>query len=111
MSQSNPESNQNAGETPSQGRNPNQAIRSFITQRNTAEFHDDRVAVTIPGGAVTITESAEALFSVIGPRQQLFYRGGVVVEIRSEGEGVEVSILDPVSAQSRFDGVSTLPPQ
>jgi hypothetical protein len=59
--------------------------------------------VTIPGGTVTITESAEALFRAIAPRKQLFYRGGVVVELVNEGEGYTVQVLDAVAAQSRFE--------
>jgi hypothetical protein len=59
--------------------------------------------VTIPGGPVTITESAEALFTAIAPRKQLFYRGGVVVELVNEGEGYTVQVLDAVAAQSRFE--------
>jgi len=61
------------------------------------------VNITIPGGPVTITESAEALFTAIGPRKQLFYRGGVVVELINEGEGFTVQVLDAVAAQSRFE--------
>jgi hypothetical protein len=59
--------------------------------------------VTIPGGPVTITESAEELFTAIAPRRQLFYRGGVVVELVNEGEGYTVQVLDAVAAQSRFE--------
>ena len=59
--------------------------------------------ITIPGGPVTITESAETLFTAIAPRKQLFYRGGVVVELVNEGEGYTVQVLDAVAAQSRFE--------
>src|SRR5690242_7797874 len=60
-------------------------------------------AVTIPGGAISITESAEALFTAIAPTRELFYRGGVVVELVREAEGFQVHVLDAASAQSRFE--------
>ena len=43
------------------------------------------------------------MFTAIGPRKQLFYRGGVVVELVNEGEGYTVQVLDAVAAQSRFE--------
>src|SRR5438552_2648100 len=63
--------------------------------------------VFIPGGAVTITESAEKLFKTIGPKKELFYRGGVVVELKREGATIETEILSPVAAQSRFEKYAT----
>jgi hypothetical protein len=82
--------------------NPSQQARAleFLSQ---TEDQTGRAAVTIPGGSVTITESAEELFTAIAPRKQLFYRGGVVVELINEGEGFTVQVLDAVSAQSRFE--------
>ena len=80
------------------------AALDFLRHEGDEEGHADPVAnVTIPGGPVTITESAEALFTAIGPRKQLFYRGGVVVELVNEGEGYTVQVLDAVAAQSRFE--------
>ena len=80
------------------------AALDFLSPEAGDQGHADPVAnVTIPGGPVTITESAEALFTAIGPRKQLFYRGGVVVELVNEGEGYTVQVLDAVAAQSRFE--------
>jgi hypothetical protein len=80
------------------------AALEFLRQEGGEEGQADPVAnVTIPGGPVTITESAEALFAAIGPRKQLFFRGGVVVELVNEGEGYTVQVLDAVAAQSRFE--------
>ena len=64
---------------------------------------DLKPAITIPGGSITITKSAEDLFQAIAPKKKLFYRGGVVVELVNEGDGYTVQVLDPVAAQSRFE--------
>jgi hypothetical protein len=49
------------------------AALEFLRHEGGEEGHADPVAnVTIPGGPVTITESAEALFTAIAPRKQLF---------------------------------------
>ena len=40
--------------------------------------------LVVPGGAVTITESARALFGIIGPTNTLFFRGGRVVVVADE---------------------------
>ncbi len=59
--------------------------------------------IRIPGGPVTITESAEELFREIAPHQELFYRGGLVLELVTNDGGCFTEVLDPVSAQSRFE--------
>ncbi len=59
--------------------------------------------VRIPGAAVTITQSAEELFRAIAPHRQLFYRGGLVLELVNDDGGNLTQVLDPVSAQSRFE--------
>jgi hypothetical protein len=79
------------------------AALDFLRQGEEPGHADRVVHVTIPGGRVTITESAEELFGAIAPRKQLFYRGGVVVELINEGEGFTVQVLDAVAAQSRFE--------
>ena len=63
----------------------------------------ERPVVKIPGGATSITQSAEALFEAVAPTKELFYRGGVVVELVREAEGYRVQIVDAVAAQSRFE--------
>jgi hypothetical protein len=77
-----------------------QSAREFIGNTNSAGLPDSRVDVNVPGGLITITESAEALFRAIGPTQQMFYRGGVVVEVVLQGEAVEVQVVDPVASFS-----------
>ena len=70
------------GPPESKAPNPQRTALGFLRHEGGDQVHADPVAnVTIPGGPVTITESAEALFAAIGPRKQLFYRGGVVVEL------------------------------
>lgn len=57
--------------------------------------------VQIPHGKITITESATRLFKIIGPKLELFNRGGKLVEIADDDTGFR--ILDAVAAQSRFE--------
>jgi hypothetical protein len=59
--------------------------------------------VIVPGGAVTITQSAEQLFAAIAPKKQLFCRGGLGVEIVNDGQSHTVEALHPIAAQSRFE--------
>lgn len=74
--------------------------RAFFQQR-TAQAQ--KPTVFVPGGTNTITNSAESLFKAIAPSHQLFYRGGLVVELVHEAEGPIVGVLDAVAAQSRFE--------
>ncbi|MEI6782853.1 MAG: hypothetical protein WCQ21_18250, partial [Verrucomicrobiota bacterium] len=60
------------------------------------------VNVTVPGGPVTITESAEALFRAIALKKQLFYRGGVVVELVNEDEGGHWRRKQPIEHRPCF---------
>ena len=76
-----------------------QAAREFLRNEPLHELP----AVTVPGGLVTITASAEALFKAIAPTKQMFYRAGGVVELINEGEGYTVNQLIPAAAQSRFE--------
>ena len=59
--------------------------------------------VRVPGGGMSISDSAEALFKIIAPKLKLFDRGGVVVEVKQEGELASLKILDAVAMQSRFE--------
>jgi hypothetical protein len=60
--------------------------------------------VTVPGGCVTITESAQELFEIIGPKNILFYRGGSVVEIvKDKDDNYNLQVVNAVAAQSRFE--------
>jgi hypothetical protein len=78
---------------------------AFLEQKSTPEEAARRglPIIETPGGYVSITESAEALFKAIAPKKELFYRGGVVVELIQEGAGYQMQILDAVAAQSRFE--------
>lgn len=59
--------------------------------------------VNIPGGRVSITESAERLFRIIAPTLELFNRGGKLVEIVEDSNEHSFRIVDAVAAQSRFE--------
>lgn len=74
--------------------------RAFITAPRTQE---SKPQVIIPKGHVTISESAEQLFGVIGPTNQLFYRDDGVVELIESNGVYSLRPLDPVRAQSQFE--------
>ena len=85
-------------------RNRQQAALEFLRPESENQRHAHPVVhVMVPGGSVTITQSAEELFRAIAPTRQLFYRGGVVVELVDEGEVYMIQVLDAVAAQSRFE--------
>ncbi len=81
---------------------PLEQAREFLEQPRVTTT-DTLPVVTIPGGAVTITESAEALFRAIAPHRHLFYRSGLVLELVSDDSETVTQVLDSVSAQSRFE--------
>ena len=62
-----------------------------------------KAQVRVPGGGMSISDSAEALFKIIAPKLKLFHRGGVVVEVAQEGDLASLKILDAVALQSRFE--------
>ena len=59
--------------------------------------------VMVPAGQTTITQSATALFGVIGPKNELFYRGGAVVHLCHEEDRLMIRPVDPASATSLFE--------
>ena len=90
----------NASPSPESNAPNQQAALDFLRDEGQA---NRKAQVTVQGGSVTITESAEELFRAIAPTKQLFYRGGVLVELVNEGEGYTVQVVDAVAAQSRFE--------
>lgn len=59
--------------------------------------------LVLPSGAVTISESARAIFTRIGPSHTLFWRGGALVEL-TESEGVAtLDVIKPDSFRSRAE--------
>ena len=60
--------------------------------------------VVLPSGAVTITECATALYSLIAPTKRLFVRGGAVVNLITRDDGLlALDILRPAAARSYFE--------
>jgi len=58
----------------------------------------------LPGGTVTITETATELFGRIAPTKTLFIRGGVVTELLRDQNGVLIlSVVRPATARSLFE--------
>lgn len=61
--------------------------------------------VIIPGGAVTITESARGLYGHIAPTQKLFMKGDKVTHLATDDNGkVFFNALTPSAACSFFEG-------
>ncbi len=57
--------------------------------------------LVLPGGAVSITESAGNLFKLIAPTKRMFVRGGVVVNLVKRDDGLlALEILRPSAARS-----------
>jgi len=59
--------------------------------------------VTVPGGNVSVTSSAERLFGEIAQHKRLFYQSGFVVELVDEDAGPVIHIVDAAAAVSRFE--------
>ena len=64
--------------------------------------------VVLPGAGVTITATAEALFKRIAPTKSLFNRGGAVVGIVEANGSLELEVVSPNAARSRFENYATL---
>jgi len=81
--------------------NPVQAAQNALAAQrpNTRELP----RVRIPGGDFTVTASAETLFQTIAASRRIFYRGGLVVELVTDGDVMVVDPLDAASAVSRFE--------
>lgn len=67
------------------------------------------VPIILPGGGVSITECASALFQRIGPTRTLFQRGGATVEIAEDKDGVSnLSIVTASAFRSRLEAYGDL---
>ena len=65
--------------------------------------------LVLPGGEVSITESAGNLFKLIAPTKRMFVRGGVVVNLVKRDDGLlALEILRPAAARSFFEKFARL---
>jgi hypothetical protein len=65
--------------------------------------------LVLPGGAVTITESAASLFRLMAPTKRVFVRGGAVVTLALRDDGLnDLKILHPAAARSLFEKFARL---
>ena len=65
--------------------------------------------LVLPGGAVSITESAENLFKLIAPSKRLLVRGGAVMTLFKRDDGLlALEILRPSTARSLFEKFARL---
>lgn len=69
------------------------------------ENNADRLPeIILPGGGVTITETATQLFTLIAPTKRMFVRGGAVVTLITRDDGLlALEILRPAAARSFFE--------
>lgn len=68
-----------------------------------------REMVILPGGSTSITESAEHIYGKIAPTHQLFTRGGIVMELRSDDKkGLRLDVMKAQSFRSRIEKMGTL---
>ena len=71
-------------------------------------FNNELPAVTLPGGKVTITETATNLYNQIADRYQIFVRGKVAVSLcRSMTGELVLEPLNPSAARSLFEKFAT----
>ena len=65
--------------------------------------------VILPSDEVTISNSAEDLFKLIGPSHQVFMRGGAVVTLVKRDDGMlALDILRAAAARSLFEKYARL---
>ena len=67
----------------------------------------DKVVI-LPGSGVTITATGQVMFKLIAPTKTLFTRGGAVVGIVESNGALELEIITPTAARSRFESYATL---
>src|SRR5687768_16394834 len=97
------EASQTAGEPCSTATVPSP---NDIPDRNFLHRHEsvpDKPRVLVPGREITISQSAEQLFASIADSEEMFYRGGVVVEVQHETDGYTLNPVRPAGATSRFE--------
>ena len=73
--------------------------------------NDDPVdfQIILPGGTITITECAERLFRRIGQGNKLFFRGGAVMEVVANDDGIlALDIVKPTAFRSRIEHFGSL---
>lgn len=59
--------------------------------------------VKVPGGVTSVTQSAEQLFGIIGPKREVFYRGGAMVRVVREQGRATIQVVEAVTATSLFE--------
>lgn len=75
--------------------------------RNARETDDG--IIILPGGSVSITETADNLFRRIAPTRTMFVRGGAIVELDLEDpESVGLAIIRPPAFRSRIETYGAL---
>jgi len=63
----------------------------------------EKPTVVVPGGSVTISQSAEELYGHIAPHEKLFLRDGNVYQLLEKHGQKVLELLKPASACSKFE--------
>src|ERR1017187_9812788 len=78
------------------------AIADFLSEYNDSRADD---FIILPGGGVTITQTAENLFQRIESKGGLFMRGGAVTRTAKDAQGsLTLEVIKPAMARSFFEG-------
>ena len=82
-----------------------QAAAEFLASQGRAPASTPKVkpTVMVPGRGNSNSSSARQLFEAVADSRELFYRGGVVVELVNQGNGHSIEVLKPAAAQSRLE--------
>ena len=82
-----------------------QAVAEFLASQGRAPAATPKVkpTVLVPGRGISNSSSARQLFEAVAESRELFYRGGVVVELVNQGNGHSIEVLKPAAAQSRLE--------
>ncbi len=60
--------------------------------------------IILPSGAVSISDSARQIFSLIAPTQTVFFRGGCVMELQRQDDGsLCLAVVKPEAFRSRLE--------
>jgi hypothetical protein len=90
-------------DTPTSTNNSNavDSARSFVQQRD--DEPRELPTVMVPRDGLTVSASAERLFSAVAESRRIFYRGGLVVELVNEGNEYITQPLVAAAAVTRFE--------
>ncbi len=81
------------------------AVENEVIDDTTTEQMEKakKPVVVVPGGSMSISESAKTLYENIAKADELYLRDGNVCQIAEENGTLKLEILKPAAACSRFE--------